>query len=103
MTDNSYASVHEKDSICYDCKQGCQQKIFQGGKRATKKRPKISKKYRKQHYLASSREGGGSEKNPKNSKKRPKNSIFKPLSTIFVPCLKIQRGAHGPPAADAHD
>jgi len=49
-----------------------------GGGGNGKKRPKISKKYRKV------------------AKKPPKNSTFNPLSTIFVPCLKIHRGLRPP-------
>jgi len=63
---------------------------FSGG--ATKKRPKISKKYQKYHYLPLFKGGEGA------TEKRPKTSTFKPLSTIFVPCLKIQ-GGHDPSAS----
>jgi len=84
--------------------QGRWQKNFR--ERPTKKRPKISKKYRK-IALFNLFQGG------KATKKRPKNNTFKPLSTIFVPCLKIQGGPRSPdpghappplpPAADAHE
>jgi len=61
-----------------------------GGQR--KKRPKISKKYRKIALFSLFQgEGGATEK-------RPKNSTFKPLSTMLVPCLKIQGRATAPSA-----
>jgi len=62
-----------------------------------KKDSKIAKKDRK--IALSSLFHGGQRKN------RPKNSTIKPLSTISLPCMKIQRGGHGPslpPAANAH-
>jgi len=69
--------------------------LFSRFGRQRKKRPKISKKYRKIALFSYFQEG--KQKRPKNSKKRPKNSTFKPLSTIFVPSLKIL-----PPVAGVH-
>jgi len=79
----------------YSQQQGRRQKIFQG-RGANGKKTESKQKCRKIALFVSSREP--TEKRPKNSKKGRKNSTFKPLFTIFVPCLKIQGGATFPPA-----